>query len=260
MTEWHLLDRSLHASEVESRQSDHELRVTGRGSLHASEVESRQSMRYCRLPRQGSLHASEVESRQSAVAGVVQVRLSLHASEVESRQSAEYSLLHPIRVSTPRKWNQGKATTAISTSEIESPRLGSGIKAKPRGQSSPSFAQSPRLGSGIKAKRCRARGGGTRESPRLGSGIKAKRHRLGGLQVLSLHASEVESRQSGGMPRVRNHGSVHASEARWSTTSGARRGFTPLVVLVTSRGCEATAPLKHVRQGHRRCPLRPSRG
>ncbi len=56
-----------------------------------------------------SLHASEVESRQSWPSLPMYWIQSLHASEVESRQSMPEADGGRIRVSTPRKWNQGKA-------------------------------------------------------------------------------------------------------------------------------------------------------
>ncbi len=137
-------------------------------------MESRQSLSVAAVNRLKSLHASEVESRQSSFVRSPCHAGSLHASEVESRQSPVTVAPRPSRVSTPRKWNQGKAASHTCRTEVavSTPRKWNQGKAPHRG-SADSF-----------------------ESPRLGSGIKAKRKSGLPSTMRSLHASEVESRQS----------------------------------------------------------------
>ncbi len=78
-----------------------------------------------------SLHASEVESRQSRL-GVdhVRPRESPRLGSGIKAKPGEPRASPPAPVSTPRKWNQGKASNPCSVREPQSPRLGSGIKAK----------------------------------------------------------------------------------------------------------------------------------
>ena len=70
---------------------------------------------------------------------------SLPALEMESRQSRRRPPASATPVSQPWKWNQGKATETRRSRSRQSPSLGNGIKAKPRGRLSKNLFSLPAL-------------------------------------------------------------------------------------------------------------------